>query len=111
MHDGEYEEAIWHYDQALKLDSNFKEARNNKALALKAMGRVQDACNEYNTILQRDQKSVVAMIHVAECLSDLQQHRQALEMASTALKLAPENALAIVCMGLLLINAGKGSEG
>jgi tetratricopeptide (TPR) repeat protein len=49
---GNAQEAIGHYEQAIRMAPNFAEAHYNLALALEKTGRVQEAIQHYELALR-----------------------------------------------------------
>jgi tetratricopeptide (TPR) repeat protein len=92
-----YEEAIFALDKCLKLDSNFLNAKLEKAWALNELGnqayesdRFNLALMKYNEAIELTPNNKTYLVNRAGALVYLEKYNEALESANQALKISPD---------------------
>lgn len=86
----EYDKAIEEFDKAIKIRSNYWSAYNNKALALKRLGKLKEAIIELKKIVSIDKKNDTACYNLACYYSLLTEVKEALVSLKISLDLNPK---------------------
>lgn len=68
-----FSEAIIYYDQAIKFDSDFLPAKNNKANALATLGNLDEAISLYNEILEKNPNYSTARTNLVIAINQIPQ--------------------------------------
>jgi tetratricopeptide (TPR) repeat protein len=100
-------EALRECDTALQIEPDNWQARNNRAAALKAMGRIPEAMTEYRLAIRERPSAAEAHANLGMLLFDSRQMREALEEEDKALALDPEMGSAHFIRGRVLLETGK----
>ena len=87
-----FDEAIAHYERALRIDANSFEARSNLATSLQSLGRYEESILNYQYLLQRHPRSTtthsnLAWVYATCPVEKLRNGPQALAHAQYALQL------------------------
>jgi tetratricopeptide (TPR) repeat protein len=85
---GRLQEAIEHYEQALRLKPDYVEAHNNLGAALANAGRLQEAIEHYQQALRLKPDFTNAYYNLALAYDRMQQSSEAIGAAQKALDLA-----------------------
>jgi len=109
MEDGN-QEAIGHYEQALRLNPTDSYVPYNLATALFRAGRFEEAVGYYEQALQIEPNDESAHYNLGVALVKLGQPDQAVGHFEQALQIDPDNADAHVILGSVLFAQGKESE-
>lgn len=91
---GDYEEALEHYNTSIKVNSNII-TYNNRAMTYIKLQRYKDALNDCNIVLSIEHTNIKALLRRAVSLEHLGKLSQALADYEAALKLAPNDIMAI----------------
>ena len=91
---GKIEEAIAHYEQALRIKPDDAEAHNNLAVALLQTGRINEAIAQFEQALQLKPDYAEAHVNLAVALENTGRRREAVDHYQQALKLQPDLARA-----------------
>ncbi len=89
---GKFDEAISHYETALKIKPQYPEAHSNYGGLLAALGKKEEAISHYNEALRLKPDYVEAHNNLGAALADLGKYQEAIVHYDQALKLQPENA-------------------
>lgn len=90
-----YEEAIFIYDQILKLDSGNARIWNNKGLCFNNLDRHADAISCYDKALNINPKHVLAWCNRGISLMKLNKHEDALQCFCKAMEIDPKSDVAL----------------
>lgn len=91
---GDYEEALEHYNTSIQMNSNII-TYNNRAITYIKLQRYEDALNDCNVVLSIEYTNIKALLRRAVSLDHLGKSSQALVDYEAALKVEPNNAMAI----------------
>ncbi len=105
-----YDEAIQDYDEAIKLDPNYKEAFFNRGLALAVLEKFDEAIQDYDEAIKLDPNYKEAFFNRGLALAALDKFDEAIKDYDEAIKLDPKNKEAFYNKGLALVALGKCSE-
>lgn len=98
---GDSEAAIRTYRRAIELRPGFTMPRINLAAALAERGDVDEAAVHLNEAIRLEAWNVQAMVNLAKLEQHLGNHERARELAEAALKLSPEDPVALEVLGSL----------
>ena len=107
---GRVQEAIGHYEQALRIKPDFAEAHNNLGNDLLQSGRVQEAIRHYEQALRLKPDYAEAHNNLGIALRRLGRVQEAIEHYEQALRIKPDYADAHYSLGLTLGQVGKVQE-
>jgi protein O-mannosyl-transferase len=111
LHAGRFNEAVGHYEQALKIKPDFVEARYNLGDAMLQQGRVQEAIAHYERALQLKPDYAEAHNNLGGVLLRSGKMAEAIAQFEQALRIKPDSAEAHSNLGLALVSLGKVQEG
>lgn len=106
---GEYQSAVDHYREALRLNSHFPSLHVSLATALHLAGDTDEAYAELDRGLASnmpDYEQSIAQVHYAIMLEEQRRYAEAIEHCKTALKLRPDYADALYHYGTELAASG-----
>ena len=89
---GRVDEAIGHYEQALRLKPDYAEAHNNLGMALAQVGRVDEAIEHYEQALRLKPDYAKAYYNLGVALKQAGRFQDALEQYEQALRIKPDYA-------------------
>jgi tetratricopeptide (TPR) repeat protein len=107
---GDYEEAIASYDQALKFKPDYHKAWNNRGVALADLGRIEEAIASYNQALKFKPDFHEAWYGRGIALGKLGKMKEAITSYDKALKIKPDDHEAWFNRGIALGNLGRLEE-
>jgi len=109
---GRLEEAIGHYEEAIRLDpKGFSAARFTLGDALRAKGRLEEAIGHYREAIRLDpQESAAGYNNFALALHDKGEHDEAISYYKEAIRLDPKVAVFHYNLGLALRAKGRLEE-
>jgi Tfp pilus assembly protein PilF len=107
---GRVQEAIEHYEAALRINPNYAPAHNNLAAALANQGRVQEAIEHYEAALRINPNYAAAHHNLAVALAKLGRVQEAIEHYEATLRLDPNNAAAHNNLAVVLTQLGRKQE-
>jgi tetratricopeptide (TPR) repeat protein len=107
---GDYEEAIASYDQALKFKPDYHEAWNNRGVALADLGRIEEAIASYDQALKFKPDYHEAWNNRGVALADLGRIEEAIASYNQALKFKPDYHEAWNNRGVALADLGRIEE-
>ncbi len=90
---GRYEEAIYIFDQKLKLDSRNARIWNNKGLCLTNLSRHEEALSCYDKAIDINPKYLLALRNRSNCLIKLSKYDDALSSIQKTLEIDPTNII------------------
>lgn len=99
---GQVEEPIKHYREAVRIKPNYVSALNNLALSLVQSGRIEEATNYYGQALQIMPSNDLVHYNYGLALAALGKLEAAEAEQRRTLELAPENYMAHAQLGLVL---------
>ncbi len=111
LHRGETEEAIRHFEEALRLDPNYSEAHYNLGNALFRAGRIDEARAHYERALQIFPDYAQARNNLAILLLQTGENAGAIEQLEAAVRIAPRMIETRQLLGETLLQQGRGEEG
>lgn len=91
---GEYEEAIKHYDQAIRINSQFAEAYNNRGNAKDLLGRHEEAIADYDEAIRINPQIAQAYYNRGKTKDVLGRHKEAIADYNEAIHINPQFAQA-----------------
>ncbi len=107
---GRIQEAIPHYEQALRLNPDYAEVHDNLGLALMSLGRVPEAIGQFEQALTIKPGFAVAHGNLGMALVRLGRIQEAIPHYEQALRLNPDYAEAHNNLGLALMSLGRATE-
>lgn len=107
---GEIEEALGHYREAMTLAPQEGEPAYNLGLLLAARGEVSEAARALERAERLEPRLPRVQLHLARTLAAAGRPRDALIPARVAVQRAPEDAEAHFVLGGLLLNLGRAEE-
>ena len=107
---GRMDEAIGHYQEALRLKPGFVEAHNNLGAALSKKGQIDAAIRQYQEALRLKPDYVDALNNLGVALDKKGQTEAAIRQFREALRLKPGHALAFSNLGAALSKQGQLDE-
>ena len=107
---GKIDEAIEHYNEALRLRPNYATARTNLGAALAKQGKSADAISNYTQVLKTKPELPEAHVDLGAALVAQGKVDDAIAQYNEALRLKPDYAEAHANLGLALASQGKVDE-
>jgi len=107
---GETEEAIQHYEQALRINPDYAGAHNNLGNALLQIGRMKDANAHFQQALRIKPDFAEAEYNFGNALAQEGRVREAVKHWEQALRIRPDYAEAHYNLGTALAQMGKLQE-
>ncbi len=107
---GQDQEAIGHYEQALRISPDYPEAHNNLGFALKQTGRTQEAVEHYEDALRVKPDYAEAHYNLGVALGQAGRMPEAIEHLEQAVRIKPDFAEAHNDLGNALLQVGKNPE-
>ena len=107
---GKTEEAIAHYEQALRIKPNYAEAHNNLGVMFEHQDKLPEAIAHYEQALRIKPDSGGAHNNLGVALVRLGRMQEAMEHFEQALRINPDDAKAYYNLGVVLAQAGRISE-
>jgi tetratricopeptide (TPR) repeat protein len=107
---GKPEEAIHHYELALRIRPDFAEAHYNLGVTLARLNRFQEAIEHYEQALRLKPDFAEARYNLGISLAELGRVPEAVEQWKQALRLKPDYAEAHFNLGLMLAAQGQATE-
>jgi tetratricopeptide (TPR) repeat protein len=107
---GQTEEAIRHYQQALRIKPDYAEAHSNWGAALAESGRPREAVERYQRALELKPDNPTTHVNLGNARRAIGQLQEALDHYQEALKIQPIYAEAYSSMGDTLQAMGRGLE-
>ncbi|MCX5797706.1 MAG: tetratricopeptide repeat protein [Elusimicrobia bacterium] len=107
---GRLDEAIRHYELALKSEPDFAPAHDNLGVALAGKGRLEEAMRHYELALQAQPGFASAHSNLGAALAGLGRTGEAIAHYELALQARPDNAGAHNNLGLALAKQGRIGE-
>jgi tetratricopeptide (TPR) repeat protein len=107
---GKAQEAINHFEQALRLKPDYAEAHNNLGTALFQAGQVQEAIDHYEQALRLAPDFVDAHLNLGLALMGQGKAQEAIDHYEQALRLKPDYAEAHNKLGTALMEQGRMQE-
>jgi tetratricopeptide (TPR) repeat protein len=108
---GKTDEAIEHYQQALRLKPDYAESYNNLGVLLARAGKIPQAIEDYQKALSLKPDYAKAHNNLGLALAAAGRSDQAIEHLQQAVRLEPDYAEAHNNLGVALTQAGKTEEG
>jgi len=91
--EGHFEEAIQHYELAVKSDPELDSAHHNLALVLRRTGDFNGAINHLRTVIRRQPGRLDTRVELGETLVDAERYAEASEVFRQGLELAPQHII------------------
>ena len=107
---GRYDDALGHYDRAIRMGSRPASAWTSKGVALKRLGKYEEALKCHNIALRLDSKNEIAWCNKGDIYFRLNNLPKAVECYDRALELRPRYAIAWNNKGAALAKSGKFPE-
>ena len=107
---GEYNQSIYYFEEAIKLDPNSADAWYKKGNDLSNLGRYYDALQAYNKTIELNPQNTFAWIDKGITLKLLNKHGEAFQAYDKAVELNPQNEFLWVSKGEDLAAQGKYDE-
>ncbi|MDJ0947303.1 MAG: tetratricopeptide repeat protein [Alphaproteobacteria bacterium] len=102
--------AAVHYEKALALRPDHLGARNNLAIALIELGRIEEGVEHFEAVLAAEPGHAEAHNNLGNALSQLGRYHEALAGYRRALELEPDFADALNNLGKLYLDRGNNDE-
>ncbi len=107
---GRVQEAIEHYNEALKLNPTYALAYNNLGVALKQIGKFEEAIEQYKQALRLEPDYVEARDNLGNALRLTGRMTEAIEQYELVLRLQPDSAEARYNLAIALTQQDKIEE-
>jgi tetratricopeptide (TPR) repeat protein len=107
---GSLDEAIRHYNEALRIEPNYPNIQNNLANALASQGRMAEAIHHYSEALRIRPNSAQTHNNLGNALAEQGRGAEAIHHYSEALRLDPNYVEAHNNLGNALANQGRTAE-
>ena len=107
---GTFDAALAAYDDALRLDPRYLPALEGRAACIARLNRKGEAIEAYRRILSRDPRNVAALRSIARLHVEERRWRECLEAVDDALRLRPNESVALELKGDALTNLGRRPE-
>jgi tetratricopeptide (TPR) repeat protein len=104
---GRVQEAIVHFDQALRIRPHYAEAQYNLGHTLSQVGKFEEAIGHYEQALLLKPDDAEAHNDLGTCLSRLGKVQEAIAHHEQALRIKPDYAAAHYNLGIALKQAGR----
>jgi protein O-mannosyl-transferase len=104
---GQYEEAIDHFRESLRIQPQYPKALFNLSTALSVLGRHAEAIPYFTQALELDPNDVDVLVGLAKSQVVVGQPDRAYPLLQTALQLAPNHAAALHGLGLVQDQNGQ----
>jgi len=101
---GRFDEAVEQYRKALETDSGSVPVRFNLGLALYKSGRIEEAAAEFQGTLDRDPSQQAALLLLADCLLQMGNDRQVIDLLSPHEDALGDDRLFAYLLGTALIH-------
>jgi tetratricopeptide (TPR) repeat protein len=110
FHQGNFDEAIHCYDEALALKPDYSEALFNKGTALCELGKLKEAINLFDKVLEMNPQDWEALHNKGNAFLNLCCFKESLECYNRALEINPKDAETMYNKGNLLLRLGRFEE-
>ena len=107
---GRFEDAIPHYEQALRVRPDFADIHNNLGVALRRIGRVDAAIGQYQQALRIKPDFAEAHNNLGLALAQQGKLDEAIAQYQQAVQIKPDDADAHWNLGCALLQSGKAEE-
>jgi len=107
---GRFEDAISHYEQALRIKPDYAQAHYNLGVALFHLGRTQEAVGHWERALQIEPDYAKAHDYLGNALAQAGRFEDAISHYEQALRIKPDYAQAHYNLGLALLHLGRTPE-
>jgi tetratricopeptide (TPR) repeat protein len=107
---GRIQEAIGHYEQALRIKPDYAEAHNSLGVALGKVGKIQEAIGHYEQALRIKPDFAEAHNSLGVALEQVGKIQEAIRRYEQALRFIPDYAEAHNNLGVVLWRAGRIQE-
>ncbi|MGO9244978.1 MAG: tetratricopeptide repeat protein [Verrucomicrobiia bacterium] len=104
---GKIDEAITHYEQALRIKPDYAEAHNNLGMVLAKTGKIEEAVTHYKQSLQINPKNAEADNNLGSAFFQEGKINDAIGRYEQALQIRPDYAEAHRNLGIVLMQTGK----
>jgi tetratricopeptide (TPR) repeat protein len=108
--DADFQDALAHLNEALRLNPRDPEAHNNMGGALQRLGRYEDALREHEVALRLNPALVEARYNAGVCQQALGHLEQARAEYAAAVRAQPDYAMAHYNLGTALTQLGRTME-
>lgn len=107
LQQGKLETAVFHFQSAVRINTNYAEAYNNLGVTLYQQGKTQEAINHFSKALKIKPFFLEAHYNLGTVLSDTGRFDEAIEHFQEALKIQPDYARAYNNLGLAQAQKGR----
>ncbi len=107
---GHIDEALGHFDKALRIDPAYAYAHYNYANALAKAGQTEEAIQHYEQALQLRPRLAQAQVNLGSLLQRLGRLQPAVDHYRAGLELRPESPVAHYNLGLALAELGQNQD-
>ncbi|HEV8594541.1 MAG TPA: tetratricopeptide repeat protein [Thermoplasmata archaeon] len=105
--EGRYEDALYHYDRAIRTGSKPASAWTSKGVALKRLGRLDEALKCHNAALKLDPENEIAWCNKGDIFFRSGNMERAIECYDKAIEIRPKYAIAWNNKGAALARMGR----
>ena len=104
---GNYQEAMKLYNEAIQIKPDFSWPYNNRGGIYLTLGNYQQAINEYNKAIELDHKNAFSYGHRGSAYYELGNKKQAIADYNKAIELDPKSEYAYIKRGIAYSNLGN----
>lgn len=108
--EGKYDEAITHYQEALRIHADYSEAHNGYGLALASKGRFEEALVHYRESLRLKPNLMDAHSNMGLSLASMHRLDEAIAQYREALRIKPQSFNTHNNLGVALANSGRSDD-
>jgi len=106
-HAGRVQEAIGHFEQALRINPDLAGAHCNLGVALRRMGRIQEAIKHYEQALRLEPDHAEVHNNLGVALEQTGRVQEAIGQYEQALRIQPDSVEAHYNLGMALLKVGR----
>jgi tetratricopeptide (TPR) repeat protein len=106
----EEQEAIYNFNKAIEINSEYLNAYNNRGVSFMALGKYEEAIKDFDKVLEIDPEYSIGYFNRGLSLSNLEKYEEAIKDFDIAMKLGPENPEYLNGRGTSLDLLGKHEE-
>ncbi len=108
--EGDFDDALAHYREALRINPSRADVHNNLANLYADMGKTNEALAEYTEAIHLNPYAPLAYANYGTLLAQMGHYDEAMKEYAQAVKLAPQDSRPHYLMGKVLLMQGRSAE-